>query len=107
LLIAAWERCVPVDDLHSSDEQPGAGDRDTAAADGFPLILEPDFCCGGGHCGPLPGYIYVCPGCGQETGCRTGDYLEVGETLTCYLCQRQIRATEQMDEFEYRFVFSD
>ena len=97
---------MPIDKPRGSGEHSVADDREANAAEGFPLLLEPDFCCGGGHCGPLPGYLYVCPGCGQETGCRTGDYLEIGETLTCYLCQRQIRATEQIDEFEYRFVFA-
>ena len=73
----------------------------------FTLTLEPDDCCGGGHCGILPGYFYVCPHCGKDTGCRTGDYLNVDESLTCFLCQKKIKALEKVSDFEYKFVLED
>ncbi len=73
----------------------------------FTLLLEPDYCCGGGHCGRLPGYIFTCPSCGKESGCRLGDYLEPGQVLTCFLCKREMRALAQLGEFEYRFAYAN
>lgn len=73
----------------------------------FRLALEPDYCCGGGHCGPLPGYFFTCPSCGEETACRLGDYLQAGEILTCYLCRREMKAVDQLADFEYTFVFAN
>lgn len=78
-----------------------------APADTFDLQLEPDYCCGGGHCGPLPGYRFTCPRCEKYSGCRLGDYLEIGQALTCYFCECRMRATKQLGEFEYRFTFDD
>ncbi len=73
----------------------------------FTLQLEPDYCCGGGHCGPLPGYTFTCPSCGKESGCRLGDYLQPTQVLTCFLCQREMRAVDQLGEFEYRFAYAN
>ena len=73
----------------------------------FTLALEPDYCCGGGHCGPLPGYDFRCPSCGKDSADRLGDYLQVGEILTCYFCRRRMRAIERIGDFEYRFEFAD
>jgi len=86
---------------------PGSCPEFTTPAGEFKLSLEPDYCCGGGHCGPLPGYVFDCPSCGKRTGCRLGDYLNVGEILTCYLCKVRIRAIEQTGEFEYIFTYDD
>ena len=73
----------------------------------FTLSLEPDYCCGGGHCGPLPGYTFTCPSCGKETGCRLGDVLLPGQILTCFLCQREMKALTQIAEFEYSFAYAN
>ena len=67
------------------------------------IQLAPDFCCGGGHCGPLPGYFYDCPHCEAEANCRTGAELQVGEKLTCFNCRGQIEAKERISQFTYKF----
>lgn len=71
------------------------------------LKLEPDYCCGGGHCGPLPGYLFTCPSCGRPSGSRTGDHLRPGEYLTCYLCKRRLRMVREISLFELVFVYED
>ncbi len=73
----------------------------------FTLQLEPDYCCGGGHCGPLPGYTFTCPSCGRESACRLGDYLEVGQILTCFLCKREMKAVTQAGDWEYTFTYAN
>ena len=67
------------------------------------LNLTPDYCCGGGHCGPLPGYFYVCPHCGMDSQCRTGYPLNENEHLTCTFCKGKIKAVIQNAEFEFEF----
>lgn len=73
----------------------------------FELRLEPDYCCGGGHCGPLPGYTFVCPSCHMPSGCRTGEHLRPGELLTCYLCQRQLRLVRELSDFHLVFNYAN
>lgn len=67
------------------------------------LQLQPDYCCGGGHCGPMPGYYFSCPHCGEDSSCRTGYELQVGEELTCFTCKGKIKAVEQHAEFSFTF----
>ena len=73
----------------------------------FELNLEPDYCCGGGHCGPLPGYTFQCPSCGKPTGCRTGEALQPGEFLTCFLCKRRMKMVRELADFHLVFVYAD
>ena len=68
------------------------------------ITLTPDYCCGGGHCGPMPGYFYKCPHCGEETQARTGFELEAGEKLKCSLCKESITATNQLSKFKFEFA---
>ena len=85
------------------------GAKDSVEADPggeFSLTLQPDYCCGGGHCGPLPGYFFQCPSCGKPSGCRTGEPLQPGQILTCYLCKRRMRMIRELAEFELVFVYS-
>ena len=67
------------------------------------IELSPDYCCGGGHCGPLPGYYFDCPHCELESSCRTGYELQVGGKLTCFTCKGTITATERISEFVFTF----
>jgi len=67
------------------------------------LKLEPDYCCGGGHCGPLPGYFYDCPLCEKDTNCKTYYPLKEGGMLKCNFCNGEIKATKKLSEFEYEF----
>ncbi|HUI61449.1 MAG TPA: hypothetical protein VLX90_14570 [Steroidobacteraceae bacterium] len=76
-------------------------------APAFCLHLEPDYCCGGGHCGPLPGYTFVCPSCGKPSSCRTGEPLREGQALICFLCRRVMRMVGARGEFDLLFVFDD
>ncbi|MCH2207181.1 MAG: hypothetical protein MK132_15100 [Lentisphaerales bacterium] len=69
------------------------------------INLSPDYCCGGGHCGPLPGYFYVCPHCNMDTQCRTGYALQVGEHLSCTFCKGKVKATKQLSEFKFEFEY--
>jgi hypothetical protein len=73
----------------------------------FCLHLEPDYCCGGGHCGPLPGYTFQCPSCGKPSGCRTEEPLQVGQSLICFLCKRRMRMVGAVGEFDLLLVFDD
>ena len=67
------------------------------------IELTPDFCCGGGHCGPLPGYFFVCPDCEQDTNCRTGYELQLGEKLTCFFCKAEFEAKEKFNDYSFEF----
>lgn len=53
------------------------------------INMTEDHCCGGGHCGPLPGYNFKCPLCNEESGCRTGTPLQVGESFKCMSCDKK------------------
>ena len=65
------------------------------------IQLSPDYCCGGGHCGPLPGYFFTCPECNQESNCRTGYELEIGENLICFLCKAKFPVNKKYSEFVF------
>jgi hypothetical protein len=52
------------------------------------LEMTEDYCCGGGHCGPLPGYNFHCPACDKDTYCRTGKPLKEGQTFKCLRCKK-------------------
>jgi DNA-directed RNA polymerase subunit RPC12/RpoP len=67
------------------------------------IKLTPDYCCGGGHCGPMPGYYYKCPHCNEETSAKSFDSLKVGERLKCTICQGKIEAVTKNDEFDFEF----
>jgi len=67
------------------------------------LNLTPDYCCGGGHCGPLPGYFFQCPHCDLDTQARTGYALKIEEHLKCTFCKGKIKATKQLSEFSFEF----
>ena len=67
------------------------------------LNLTPDYCCGGGHCGPMPGYFFQCPHCDLDTQVRTGFALQVDEHLKCGTCKGKIKATKQLSEFKFEF----
>lgn len=62
------------------------------------LKMTVDFCCGGGHCGPIPGYDFECPKCKKFSGCRTGEALEKGDVFKCAYCE---------DKFEVQQVLED
>ena len=70
------------------------------------ITLTPDYCCGGGHCGPMPGYFYECPHCENETQARTGFELQEGDALTCCLCKEKITAIEKKSNFTFIFNLS-
>lgn len=55
------------------------------------LKMTIDYCCGGGHCGPVPGYEFTCPECGKESACRTGFALKVGQSFACLRCKSIIK----------------
>lgn len=51
------------------------------------IEMTEDYCCGGGHCGPLPGYTFQCPACNSHSFCRTGYPLKAGENFKCLRCK--------------------
>ena len=67
------------------------------------IKLFGDYCCGGGHCGPLPGYFYNCPYCDEETNFKTGNSLKLGEIMECEFCSGLIQVVKQYGEFEMDF----
>jgi hypothetical protein len=67
------------------------------------INLSPDYCCGGGHCGPLPGYFFQCPHCNVDSQCRTGYPLEINEHLSCTFCKGKVKAVKQLSEFQFEF----
>ena len=69
------------------------------------ITLTPDYCCGGGHCGPLPGYFYQCPHCNMDSQCRTGYPLSLDEHLKCSFCKGPIKAIKQNSEFQFEFEY--
>lgn len=75
------------------------------ATESATITLSPDYCCGGGHCGPLPGYFFQCPHCNVDTQCRTGYALQVEEHLSCTFCKGKIKAKKQLSEFQFEFEF--
>ena len=50
--------------------------------------MSEDYCCGGGHCGELPGYTFQCPSCNSESFCRTGKPLKASQTFKCLKCKQ-------------------
>jgi hypothetical protein len=75
------------------------------ATEKITINLTPDYCCGGGHCGPLPGYFFVCPHCNRDSKCRTGYPLSVNESLKCRFCKSEIKAVNQIAEFQFEFQY--
>ena len=71
------------------------------------IKLEPDYCCGGGHCGILPGYFYECPYCQEEANMRLGTYLELEQTLQCDYCHKSILAKKKINDFCFEFFLLD
>jgi hypothetical protein len=55
----------------------------------YDLEMNEDYCCGGGHCGPLPGYTFACPLCEKDSICRTGVPLKEGKKFKCLSCKEQ------------------
>ena len=56
----------------------------------YTLKMEEDHCCGGGHCGPLPGYEFHCPLCDKNSMCRTGYPLKEGQKFKCINCKGKL-----------------
>jgi len=73
----------------------------------YNIKLEPDYCCGGGHCGPMPGYYYFCPGCKIDSSAPIGYPIQVGQFLTCRNCKTKIEAKERYNEYLFDFVMVD
>ena len=69
------------------------------------IDVEIDYCCGGGHCGPVPGYIYECPVCEKSTLCKTGNSLKIDDSLTCNFCKEEITVVEELDDGTFDFDF--
>lgn len=61
------------------------------------LKMTEDHCCGGGHCGPVPGYDFHCPFCDKDTGCRTGTALKEGRTFKCMSCRKAMIVDEVLE----------
>ena len=55
------------------------------------IQMSEDYCCGGGHCGPLPGYNFNCPACEVDSFCRTGRPLKVEQTFKCLRCKTEMK----------------
>jgi len=69
------------------------------------LIMTEDYCCGGGHCGELPGYTFTCPSCESHSFCRTGSPLNVGEDFKCLRCKKSMKVlTIQEENFEVELI---
>lgn len=66
------------------------------------LNMEEDYCCGGGHCGPLPGYTFVCPSCTKNSLCRTGVPLKEGKKFKCLSCKQQYTVLEILDKNNFK-----
>ncbi len=60
----------------------------------YSIKMYEDHCCGGGHCGPLPGYEFNCPLCNEETLCRTGYPLKVEQRFKCIKCKGSLKVLE-------------
>ncbi len=68
------------------------------------LDLEPYHCCGGGHCGPLPGYIYNCPKCNEEDVIgMTGYPLVKGDILRCGECLHKLKVIKKISDTKFTF----
>ncbi len=63
--------------------------------------MRENYCCGGGHCGILPGYDFICPQCGFDTYAPTGEPLKEGEKFICNHCASHFQVKNfQKDIFE-------
>ena len=71
------------------------------------ISLQPDYCCGGGPCGPMPGYFYKCPFCNEETSFKTKAFLELGDVLSCDVCFKNIKAKKKITPFVFDFTLED
>ena len=67
------------------------------------ITLEEDHCCGGGHCGPVPGYFLQCPRCNEESNPKTFYPLEEGKKLTCTFCHLEIIAIKKLSPTSFEF----
>ena len=70
------------------------------------IEMYENYCCGGGHCGPLPGYDFACPQCGLDSYAQTGEPLNVRDTFSCVLCQAnfQVLRTRGDNDFEVQLM---
>jgi hypothetical protein len=64
----------------------------------YDLEMHEDYCCGGGHCGPLPGYTFVCPLCDKNSICRTGVPLKEGKNFKCLSCKEAFNVVSLVDK---------
>ena len=68
------------------------------------LELELYNCCGGGHCGPQPGYMYACPDCKfDDVIGRTGYPLAKGDILKCGECGFVLTVTKKISDTKFTF----
>lgn len=68
------------------------------------LELELYNCCGGGHCGPQPGYFFTCPKCNTEDVIgRTYYPLVEGDKLKCGECGERITVTKKISDTKFTF----
>jgi hypothetical protein len=58
------------------------------------IEMSEDYCCGGGHCGPLPGYNFHCPSCDVDSFCRTGNPLRIQQKFKCLRCKTEMKVIE-------------
>ncbi len=68
------------------------------------LELEPYNCCGGGHCGPQPGYLFTCPNCKLDDALgKTGYPLIEGDVLQCEDCGNALTVTKKISDTKFTF----
>ncbi len=67
------------------------------------LELELYNCCGGGHCGPQPGYFFTCPKCNEEDIGRTYYPLDKNDKMKCSFCQQVLTVTKKISDTKFTF----
>lgn len=69
------------------------------------LELKPYNCCGGGHCGPLPGYFFICPKCDEDALGKTYYPLEEKDTIRCNMCRHELTVIKKNSDTQFTFTF--
>ena len=64
-------------------------------------------CCGGGHCGPLPGYDFNCPQCHKEAYAPTGEPLKPKDLFSCSQCQSEFEVIGELSDNYFEVSLSD
>lgn len=70
------------------------------------IQMYENYCCGGGHCGVLPGYDFKCPECSRDSYAQTGEPLYVLDEFSCSSCGTSFQVTRVLSDNHFEIAFN-